>query len=78
MAPPKWLSVYPLLLQILEAFHHPWFASDHSRIQAEMFQTLKNWVYELENADETIQALSKVGIESTLSPEILYSLVLDW
>ncbi len=47
--------------QILEAFHHPWFAS-RSRIQEEMFQTLQTWVSELENVEETIQALSKVSI----------------
>ncbi|PIL31522.1 hypothetical protein GSI_06224 [Ganoderma sinense ZZ0214-1] len=50
--------------RILEAFHHPWFASGRSRIQEQMFQTLQNWVSELENAEETIQALSKESVRA--------------
>ena len=47
-------------MQILEAFHHPWYADGRSRIQQEMFQCLQNWVTGLENPDQTMQALSKV------------------
>ncbi|KAI1794001.1 Het-C-domain-containing protein [Ganoderma leucocontextum] len=50
--------------QILEAFHHPWYASGRSRIQEEMFQTLQNWVTSLENVGETIQALSKESVRA--------------
>ncbi|RPD82107.1 heterokaryon incompatibility Het-C [Lentinus tigrinus ALCF2SS1-7] len=46
--------------EILEAFHHPWYATGRSRIQEEMFQALQNWVTSLENADETMAALTKV------------------
>ena len=48
-------------MQILEAFHHPWYADGRSRIQQEMFQCLQNWVTGLENPDEIMQALTKVG-----------------
>ncbi|KAJ8480697.1 hypothetical protein ONZ51_g6470 [Trametes cubensis] len=50
--------------QILEAFHHPWYATGRSRIQEEMFQTMQNWVTSLENVDETIQALSKESVRA--------------
>lgn len=47
--------------EILEAFHHPWYANGRSRIQEDMFQALRTWVDGLENTDETIQALTKVS-----------------
>ncbi|TBU62109.1 Het-C-domain-containing protein [Dichomitus squalens] len=50
--------------EVLEAFHHPWYATGRSRIQEEMFQTLQNWVNNLENAEETIQALSKESVRA--------------
>ncbi|KAI0800815.1 heterokaryon incompatibility protein Het-C-domain-containing protein [Fomes fomentarius] len=50
--------------EILEAFHHPWYANGRSRIQEEMFQALRTWVDGLENADETIQALTKESIRA--------------
>ncbi|RDX51974.1 Het-C-domain-containing protein [Lentinus brumalis] len=50
--------------EILEAFHHPYYATGRSRIQQEMFQALQNWVTSLENVDETIQALSKESVRA--------------
>ncbi|KAI0756549.1 heterokaryon incompatibility protein Het-C-domain-containing protein [Daedaleopsis nitida] len=50
--------------EILEAFHHPWYANGNSRIQGEMFQTMKAWVDGLENIDETIQALTKESVRA--------------
>ncbi|KAI0652327.1 heterokaryon incompatibility protein Het-C-domain-containing protein [Trametes meyenii] len=50
--------------EILEAFHHPYYATGNSRIQQEMFQCLQNWVTSLENVDETIQALTKESVRA--------------
>ncbi|CDO73164.1 hypothetical protein BN946_scf185007.g219 [Trametes cinnabarina] len=50
--------------QILEAFHHPWYATGRSRIQQEMFQTMQDWVNSLENVEETMQALSKESVRA--------------
>ncbi|OJT08483.1 hypothetical protein TRAPUB_666 [Trametes pubescens] len=50
--------------EILEAFHHPYYATGRSRIQQEMFQCLENWVTSLEDVDETIRALSKDSVRN--------------
>ncbi|KAI0718880.1 heterokaryon incompatibility protein Het-C-domain-containing protein [Cerioporus squamosus] len=50
--------------EILEAFHHPYYATGRSRIQQEMFQALQNWLTSLENVDETIQALTKESVRA--------------
>ncbi|KAI0375460.1 Het-C-domain-containing protein [Pilatotrama ljubarskyi] len=50
--------------EILEAFHHPYYATGRSRIQEEMFQCMKNWVTSLENVDETLQALTKESVRA--------------
>ncbi|KAH9858257.1 heterokaryon incompatibility protein Het-C-domain-containing protein [Lenzites betulinus] len=50
--------------EILEAFHHPYYATGRSRIQQEMFQGLQNWVTGLENVDEVIRALSKDSVRN--------------
>lgn len=55
----------PLLIwvsQILEAFHHPYYASGRSNIQNAMFQEMEGWLRGLgeDEARETINALTKV------------------
>ncbi|KAI0830771.1 heterokaryon incompatibility protein Het-C-domain-containing protein [Trametes gibbosa] len=50
--------------EILEAFHHPYYATGRSRIQQEMFQGLQNWVTGLEDVDEVIRALSKDSVRN--------------
>ncbi|KAI9057063.1 Het-C-domain-containing protein [Trametes sanguinea] len=50
--------------QILEAFHHPWYATGRSRIQQQMFQTMQEWVNSLENVEETMQALTKESVRA--------------
>jgi hypothetical protein len=48
--------------KILEAFHHPYYATGRSSIQNAMFEELERWITGLEGdvARETIEALTKV------------------
>lgn len=59
-------SVNPdqLIDQILEAFHHPYYATGTSGIQAEMFEMMEKWITGLgdQEAQETLQALTKVCV----------------
>ncbi|KAF7302983.1 Heterokaryon incompatibility protein het-c [Mycena kentingensis (nom. inval.)] len=50
--------------QILEAFHHPYYASGRSRIQNAMFEELERWLRDLDHdvQRETIQALTKESV----------------
>ncbi|KAF8665446.1 hypothetical protein AX16_000464 [Volvariella volvacea WC 439] len=50
--------------QVLEAFHHPYYASGRSQVQNEMFQHMENWIQGLgpEEGERTIQALSKESV----------------
>ncbi|KAJ4485648.1 Het-C-domain-containing protein [Lentinula aciculospora] len=52
--------------QILEAFHHPYFADGRSSIQNEMFEEIKRWIGNLgpDEASETIQALTKDSVRN--------------
>ena len=45
---------------MLEAFHHPYFNTGRSNIQNEMFRALERWVNDLEDREQTIEALTKV------------------
>jgi Heterokaryon incompatibility protein Het-C len=50
-------------LKILEAFHHPYYATGRSKIQREMYDTMERWFNGLGGeADETLRALTKVRI----------------
>ncbi|KAF8899167.1 heterokaryon incompatibility protein Het-C-domain-containing protein [Infundibulicybe gibba] len=50
--------------QILEAFHHPYYANGRSEIQRQMFDHMERWIGGLgpEVARETIQALTKDSV----------------
>ncbi|KAH9943991.1 Het-C-domain-containing protein [Epithele typhae] len=48
--------------EILEAFHHPWYATGRSRIHQEMFQCMENWVNGLEDRDTIIEKLTKESV----------------
>ncbi|KAJ3810678.1 Het-C-domain-containing protein [Lentinula aff. lateritia] len=52
--------------QILEAFHHPYFADGHSSIQHKMFEEMERWIGELgpDETLQTIQALSKDSVRN--------------
>jgi hypothetical protein len=47
----------------LEAFHHPYYANNQSRIQSAMFQEAERWLRDLGDdvARQTINALTKVS-----------------
>jgi (2Fe-2S) ferredoxin len=49
--------------QILEAFHHPYYAMGNSQIQNKMFERMEMWFGGLgpEDASQVIQRLTKVG-----------------
>ena len=49
-------------MQILEAFHHPYFNTGRSRIQEEMFEEMKRWIssMEQEESERIIESLTKV------------------
>ncbi|KAJ8084687.1 hypothetical protein PM082_003463 [Marasmius tenuissimus] len=49
---------------ILEAFHHPYYADGNSRIQHEMFEELQKWFGALgpDAGEQTIQALTKDSV----------------
>ncbi len=51
-----------LIFQILEAFHHPYYATGQSRIQNTMFEEMERWLGGLgeDEARQTIEALTKV------------------
>ena len=47
--------------QILEAFHHPYYASGRSDIQEKMFDHMQRWIGGLgDEAQEILEALTKV------------------
>ncbi|KAJ4002175.1 Het-C-domain-containing protein [Lentinula boryana] len=52
--------------QILEAFHHPYFANEQSSIQHEMFEEMERWIGSLgpDEASQTIQALTKESVRN--------------
>jgi hypothetical protein len=49
--------------QILEAFHHPYYATGNSRIQSEMFETMDKWIGGMgqSEARAIIQQLTKAS-----------------
>ena len=49
-------------MQILEAFHHPYYNTGRSRIQQEMFDEMEKWFNGLgaEGGERVIDALTKV------------------
>jgi len=51
-------------VQILEAFHHPYYNNGRSRIQNEMYQEMEKWLRGLEGgvSGQIIQALTKVEV----------------
>ncbi|KAJ7146223.1 heterokaryon incompatibility protein Het-C-domain-containing protein [Mycena epipterygia] len=51
---------------ILEAFHHPYYASGRSNIQNAMFQEMENWLGGLgqDEARETLDALTKESVRN--------------
>ena len=60
---PITFGINDLRLQILEAFHHPYYATGRSDIQREMYDTMERWFSGLEDeAEETLRALTKVCI----------------
>lgn len=48
--------------QVLEAFHHPYFNTGRSTIQNEMFGALERWVNNLEDREQTLEALTKENV----------------
>lgn len=49
-------------VQILEAFHHPYYATGRSEIQNRMFDEMKKWMGEMGGeAQDIIKALTKVN-----------------
>ncbi|KAI9462276.1 heterokaryon incompatibility protein Het-C-domain-containing protein [Lactarius psammicola] len=50
--------------QVLEAFHHPYFNTGRSNIQNEMFRALERWVNDLEDREQTLEALTKENVRS--------------
>jgi hypothetical protein len=50
-------------LQILEAFHHPYFNIGNSQIQQEMFEEMERWIgsFGPEESGRIINALTKVS-----------------
>ncbi|KAJ3830304.1 Het-C-domain-containing protein [Lentinula raphanica] len=52
--------------QILEAFHHPYFADDASSIQYKMFEEMQRWIGGLgeDEASQTIEALTKESVRN--------------
>ncbi|KIP11709.1 hypothetical protein PHLGIDRAFT_27734 [Phlebiopsis gigantea 11061_1 CR5-6] len=49
--------------EILEAFHHPYFNTGRSRIQADMFEEMKRWINDLdrEESERILGSLTKYG-----------------
>lgn len=48
--------------QVLEAFHHPYYNTGSSPIQAEMFKAMQDWVQGLgSDSDRIINCLTKVS-----------------
>ncbi|KAJ3750923.1 Het-C-domain-containing protein [Lentinula detonsa] len=52
--------------QILEAFHHPYFANEQYSIQHKMFEEMERWIGSLgpDEASQTIQALTKESVRN--------------
>ncbi|TFK41913.1 heterokaryon incompatibility protein Het-C-domain-containing protein [Crucibulum laeve] len=50
--------------KILEAFHHPYYATGHSQIQHQMFEHMQMWIGGLgpDEASQVIQALTKESV----------------
>jgi hypothetical protein len=50
------------VVEILSAFHHPYFADERSEIQMAMAQSIKRWFDGLgNNRNETLSRLSKAN-----------------
>ena len=56
-------------VQVLQAFHHPYYATGRSRIQDDMFQEMQRWVQGLEDERATLGRLTKV---CCVSDRIIY------
>lgn len=56
----------PVIDQVLEAFHHPYYATGRSRIQQLMFQHMEKWLGGLgpEETQTIIQALTKDSVRN--------------
>lgn len=56
-------------LQILEAFHHPYYATGQSNIQHAMFEHMEQWIGGLgpDAAGVILQSLTKVSLYKTLN-----------
>lgn len=66
-------------MQILEAFHHPYYATGRSAIQHRMYEELTKWFGGLgeDEGRETIEALTKVG-PSLVSHSVLGGWIPDF
>lgn len=56
-----------MYLQILEAFHHPYYVNERSQIQSQMFDELRRWVDGLEDAAATMNLLTKESVQEGLN-----------
>ncbi|KZW01792.1 heterokaryon incompatibility Het-C [Exidia glandulosa HHB12029] len=61
-----------VITTILEAFHHPYYATGNSRIQNDMAQELQNWVSSLdpEQADQIIAGLTKEAVREGMNKRL--------
>ncbi|THH30634.1 hypothetical protein EUX98_g3548 [Antrodiella citrinella] len=50
--------------QVLEAFHHPYYATGRSNIQDDMFQEMEKWVEGLEDRQATMAQLTKESVRA--------------
>jgi hypothetical protein len=55
-----------MLLKILEAFFHPYYANGNSAVQHRMLETLDKWFGGLgsEDSQKVLQALTKVSFDT--------------
>lgn len=55
-----------MLDQVLEAFHHPYYATGRSEIQHKMFETMEQWFGGLgpDLEGQVLEALSKASLLS--------------
>jgi hypothetical protein len=60
--------------QILEAFHHPYYASGQSDIQHRMFDFMEGWIGGLgpDEAEVILQSLTKVHSHKSVSMTIAH------
>lgn len=61
-----------VITTILEAFHHPYFAMGHSKVQNDMAQELQNWVSSLdgEQLQLVLQGLTKDAVRNGLNKRL--------